>query len=135
MAKTVLLVDDEPHILRVMSMGLRREGYTVLTAKNGEEGLRSFAENNPDAMVADVDMPKMNGIEMCSAITQQFPEHQCKIFMSTSRAETELREWATECGGIHFMEKPVSMRTLTAELGKHFAANDSSTEDDSSSVA
>lgn len=132
MTEKILLVDDEPHILRVMSMGLRRAGYEVTTAKNGAEGLKAFAANTPDAMVADVDMPKMNGIEMCTAIAEQFAGHDCKIFMSTSRAETELREWAANCGGIHFMEKPVSMRTLTAELAKHFAANDSSTRDDSS---
>lgn len=132
MTHKILLVDDEPHVLRVMSMGLRRAGYDVSTAKNGEEGLRAFAANTPDAMVADVDMPKMNGIEMCTAISEQFENHNCKIFMSTSRAETELREWATECGGIYFMEKPISMRTLTAELEKYFAANDGDPQDASS---
>jgi len=124
---TVLLVDDEPHVIRVMQMGLRRAGYEVITARNGLEGLERFRELQPDAMVADVDMPKMNGVEMCTTICQEFPRSVCKTFVSTSRAEVELRTWAKDTGNIEFLEKPISIRTLIAELDAFFkAANDSS---------
>ncbi len=125
MSNTILLVDDEPHIIRVMQMGLRRAGYNVVTARNGLEGLEKFRSLQPQAMVADVDMPKMNRVEMCTNICQEFPSTECKIFVSTSRAESELRSWAKDTGNIQFLEKPISIRTLTTELAQHFsAAND-----------
>lgn len=125
MKPSILLVDDEPHIIRVMQMGLRRAGYEVIAARNGVEGLEKFRSLQPSAMVADVDMPKMNGVEMCTTIFQEFPDTQCKVFVSTSRAETELRSWAKDTGNIKFLEKPISIRTLTNELEQFFsAAND-----------
>lgn len=127
MNHTVLLVDDEPHVIRVMQMGLRRAGYEVITARNGLEGLERFRELQPDAMVADIDMPKMNGVEMCTTICQEFPDSGCKMLVSTSRAEVELRTWALNTGSIEFLEKPISIRTLTAELETFFkSANDGS---------
>ena len=122
MAKKILLVDDEPHIIRVMQMGLQRAGYDVLTARNGLEGLEKFRDLQPDAMVADVDMPKMTGVQMCTQLHQEYPDTVCKIFVSTSRAESELRIWAKETGGIQFLEKPISIRTLTAALSDHFGS-------------
>lgn len=121
MSKKILLVDDEPHIIRVMSMGLRREGYTVFTARNGREGLETFNQELPDAMIADVDMPEMNGVDMCTTIITQHEKLDCKIFISTSRAETELRKWANELGNIALLEKPISMRSLTIALADHFS--------------
>ncbi len=120
--KTILLVDDEPHVLRIMKMGLVRAGYNVLTAPNGEQGLAQFRERQPDAMVADIDMPIMNGVEMCSRIVAEFPETTSCIFISTSRAELELRDWIAELGKIELLEKPISMRTLTARLSKQLDA-------------
>lgn len=120
MTKKVLLVDDEAHVLRVMKMGLQRAGYEVLTARNGLEGLESFTKNEPNALVADIDMPIMNGVEMCSKIRSNFPNSPCKIFVSTSRAELEFRQWIRDVGNIQLLEKPISMRTLSAELEKHF---------------
>lgn len=125
MGAKVLLVDDEAHVLRLMKMGLQRAGYDILTARNGEEGLHQFGDKQPDVMIADVDMPRMTGVELCDAIREQYPDTRCKIFISTSRAETELRAWAKECGDIQFLEKPISIRTLTVELEAFFkAAND-----------
>lgn len=124
MTKRILLVDDEPHIIRVMQMGLTRAGYDVVTARNGLEGLEKFRELQPDAMVADVDMPKMTGVEMCTTLHQESPDTSCKIFVSTSRAEAELRVWAKDTGGIQFLEKPISIRTLTAALNDHFGSAD-----------
>ncbi len=121
MAKQILLVDDEPHIIRVMQMGLQRAGYDVVTARNGLEGLEKFRALQPDAMVADVDMPKMTGVELCTTLHQECPDTACKIFVSTSRAEAELRVWAQKTGGIQFLEKPISIRTLTAALNDHFS--------------
>ncbi len=124
-AKKILLVDDEPHIVRVMQMGLRRAGYTVEVARNGLEGLEKFRALQPDAMVVDVDMPKMNGVELCEALAEEYPAGLLNTFMSTSRAEAELRRWAENKRGIRFLEKPISMRILVGELDALFsAAND-----------
>jgi len=114
--KKILLVDDEPHILRVMKMSLERAGFDVLTAKNGVEGLASVHEYQPDAMVLDIDMPKMNGKELCIKIHDALPNHQIPIFIATSRAEDEFRDWIAPFPMVSFLEKPLSLRALVLRL-------------------
>jgi len=116
MAKKILLIDDEPHVLRIMKMSLLREGYQVITAKNGLEGLATVHEQQPDAIVVDIEMPKMNGRQMCEQLHVDLPDHQIPIFIATSRAEDEFRSWTHAYPMIKFMEKPISLRTLIAAL-------------------
>ena len=73
MDKTVLVVDDEPSILEVVNILLSSEGYTVLTASNGEEGLQKIREHKPDIVIMDVMMPKMSGF-MVTKVVQKDPE-------------------------------------------------------------
>jgi DNA-binding response OmpR family regulator len=113
---TVLLVDDEPHILRIMSMTLRREGYEIITATDGQSGLEQFVTHSPDAVIVDIDMPQMDGLEMCHQIYTKFPQSSAAIYIATSRAESEYRERVASVPGLTFIEKPISMRSLIPEL-------------------
>ncbi len=121
MAKKILLVDDEPHVIRIMKMSIEREGFSVLTAKNGAEGLACVHEQHPDAIVVDIEMPKMNGRQMCEQLHKDFPDHQIPIFIATSRAEDEFRLWTHNYPLIRFMEKPVSLRSLINKLNMAMA--------------
>ena len=117
--KKVLLVDDEQHILRVMQIALARYGYSVSTALNGVEGLQKYNTETPDAMIVDIDMPRMNGRELCSTILAEDPHPTCKIFISTGCALRDLRAWAEQFEQIMFMEKPISIRTVADRLAQH----------------
>ncbi|MEK7566373.1 MAG: response regulator [Patescibacteria group bacterium] len=68
--KTVLIVEDEPHVLKMISSKLYHEGLGVLEAKNGEEGLKLAVQNHPDLIVSDIVMPKMDGLTMIKKIRQ-----------------------------------------------------------------
>ena len=65
---TILLVDDEPDILEFLSYNIRKEGYKVFTASNGEEAIKLTQQLNPSLIILDVMMPKMDGIETCQVI-------------------------------------------------------------------
>ena len=126
MQKTILLVDDEPHVLRILRLGLERENYRVLTAHNGEIALEVLEEYFPDIVITDIDMPRMNGQELCRAIDKKFPNRNFLIIVLTSRTERDLREWASKIPNIDFLEKPVSIRTLKLILENYFIVNEPS---------
>ena len=126
MQKTILLVDDEPHVLRILRLGLERENYRVLTAHNGEIALEVLEESFPDIVITDIDMPRMNGQELCRAIDKKFPNRNFLIIILTSRTERDLREWASKIPNIDFLEKPVSIRNLKLILENYFIINEPS---------
>lgn len=112
----VLIVDDEPHVCRLVQMTLKREGYQVATANNGLTGLKEIEKQFPDFIIVDVDMPIMNGVEMCQQFVQKYPDTDTQIFVSTSRTEDDIRTWTANHSNIHFTEKPISFRNLLRRL-------------------
>lgn len=112
----VLLVDDEPHVIRVMKRALQRSGCNVREAGNGEMAISCLQAEQPDIMVTDIDMPKMNGRDLCLWIDENLPERGFQIIVLTARAEAEHREWSAAIDNLHFMEKPVSMRALKSVI-------------------
>jgi two-component system alkaline phosphatase synthesis response regulator PhoP len=84
---TLLLVDDEPDILEFLSYNLKKEGYKVYTASNGEEGVALTQQISPSLILLDVMMPKMDGIETCQIIRKDLNIDQPIIAFLTSRAE------------------------------------------------
>ena len=68
MAKRILLVDDEPTMLKGLKYSLEQDGYEILTAQDGEEALSVFSENDVDLVLLDVMLPKMDGIQVCQRI-------------------------------------------------------------------
>jgi two-component system KDP operon response regulator KdpE len=70
----ILVVEDEPHFRNAVSILLRKEGYIVLSAATGEEGLRMAANKNPDVILLDIALPDMSGREVCQHLRQSLPE-------------------------------------------------------------
>ena len=126
--KHILLVDDEPHVIRIMRLALEKAGYRVGEAANGLQALDYLKDNSPDVMITDIDMPRMNGRELCEEIIKTLPNRTFRIFVLTSRAEYEHREWSAAIENVGFMEKPVSIRRLLSTLDAHFASTDSKGE-------
>ena len=121
--KRILIVDDEPHVIRVMRLALERSGYEVNEAANGEVALQRIVERTPDIMITDIDMPRMNGEQLCKDICQSMPERTFRIYVLTARAELEHRQWSKLLPNVGFMEKPVSIRKLVARLDAYFSDN------------
>jgi CheY-like chemotaxis protein len=119
--KRILLVDDEPMVLRVLRLQLQNAGYEVDTAPNGMVALERIRESAPDVVITDIEMPKMSGEELCKALHVEFPDRTFPIFVATSLTGVRHREWALSLPHLHFLEKPLSARKLLTALGECFA--------------
>ena len=88
---TILIVDDNPHITKLLVMNLEKEGYHVIHADNGETGLEMVLEQKPDLVIADVMMPKLDGISMCQKIRTE-SDTPMVPFMFLSGIEAEVTQ-------------------------------------------
>ncbi len=116
----ILLVDDEPMVLRVMRSALERAGFEVDIAVDGEAAWKKIEESHPDVLVTDIEMPRLSGHELCQRIQEKLPSRKFPIFVSTSLTALEHREWSRGISGLVFLEKPISIRKLRTEISKHF---------------
>ncbi|MFA5913335.1 MAG: response regulator [Burkholderiales bacterium] len=112
----ILIVDDEPHVMRVLTLCLRREGYEVDSASDGAAALTRIRSQPPDFLITDISMPGMNGEQLCRAIHAEFPQRRFPILVMTSMTGCENREWASRIPNTDFLEKPLSPRNLIARL-------------------
>ncbi|MCT4545125.1 MAG: response regulator YycF [Vallitalea sp.] len=109
----ILVVDDERAIVDILKFNLQREGYTVITAYNGEEGLQIFEREQPDLVLLDIMMPKMDGLQVCKVIRNKY---DTPIIMLTARAEEVDKVLGLELGADDFVTKPFSVRELMARV-------------------
>jgi|GEM_PF-1007104 len=106
----VLILDDDDKILRLLKVFLRQQGYTVVTAHNGREGLSHVMESSFDLIIVDVQMPVMDGIAFAEEVLRLWPwEH---IVFCTGYMNDHVRAKARELGVRHILEKPLSFNTL-----------------------
>ena len=113
---TILLVDDEQDILNFLSYNLKKEGYKVFTAVNGEEGVKMVQQIHPSLILMDVMMPKMDGIEACQVIRKDLNITQPIIAFLTSRAEDYSQIAGFEAGADDYITKPVRPRLLISKV-------------------
>jgi CheY-like chemotaxis protein len=119
--RNVMIVDDEPHVIRILRLMLEREGYLVTTANDGHEALRLMEARVPDVMVTDIQMAGMDGRALCHEARARYPQHRFPILVMTSMTALSERAWARELADTEFLEKPLSPRQLVARLARHFA--------------
>lgn len=112
----ILIADDEAHARRILQLALEKAGYTVRVAQNGAEALDMFRQKRPDILLTDIQMPKMTGEQLCKQLMSEFPNLETPIFVLTSRAEREHRDWVTNMPHGNFIEKPVSIKQLLKSL-------------------
>jgi two-component system alkaline phosphatase synthesis response regulator PhoP len=113
---TILLVDDEADILEFLSYNLRKEGYKVFTASDGEEGVRMTQQFQPSLILMDIMMPKMDGIEACQFIRKDLNLQQPIIAFLTSRAEDYAQIAGFEAGADDYITKPIRPRLLISKV-------------------
>lgn len=112
----ILIADDEVHARRILQMSLEKAGYTVRVAQNGQDALEQFRQKMPDVLITDIQMPKMTGEQLCKQLLVEFPALPIPVFVLTSRAEREHREWVLTMPRGNFIEKPVSIKQLLKAL-------------------
>ncbi len=114
--KKILIVDDEPDILEILSYNLRKEGYQVEIANNGEEGLKKAQEVLPDLIILDIMMPQMDGVEVCRNIRNQRIFDNTLIAFLTAREEDYSQIAALDVGGDDYITKPIKPRVLMSRV-------------------
>jgi DNA-binding response OmpR family regulator len=116
MASRILIVDDEPNIILSLEYLMKREGFEVALAGDGERALQAMAEQRPDLVILDVMMPKLNGFEVCQRIRAQPAWHGVPILMLTAKGhETEMKK-GLALGADAYVTKPFSTKDLVAEI-------------------
>ncbi|PAD63851.1 DNA-binding response regulator [Bacillus siamensis] len=114
MNKKILVVDDEQSIVTLLQYNLERSGYDVITASDGEEALEQAEKENPDLIVLDVMLPKVDGIDVCKQLRQQ--KMMVPILMLTAKDEEFDKVLGLELGADDYMTKPFSPREVTARV-------------------
>jgi len=114
--KKILIVDDEPDILEILSYNLRKEGFSVETANNGEEGLKKATELVPDLIILDIMMPQMDGVEVCRNLRSQKIFDGTLIAFLTAREEDYSQIAALDVGGDDYITKPIKPRVLMSRV-------------------
>jgi DNA-binding response OmpR family regulator len=112
--KRVLLVDDDPEICRFLAMLLEIEGYQPLVATGAEEALARCADEQPAAILVDVAMPDVDGLELCTLLRRRGVA--CPILVVSARPGHELTRKAIEAGADEFIRKPFDNAELLSRL-------------------
>jgi two-component system, NtrC family, nitrogen regulation response regulator NtrX len=111
----VLIVDDEPNIRRLLASLLRAEGHAARTAATGEDGLAAVAEEEPDAVLLDLALPGIDGLEVLARLRRTNPA--LPVVMMSGRATLDDAVRATRIGAFHFIEKPLSPEAVLLTVG------------------
>jgi two-component system KDP operon response regulator KdpE len=110
---TLLLVDDEPQIRRVLQVTLCQAGYVVILAKNGQQGIDMVVREHPDLVLLDINLPEMSGFEVCRMIRLSFSG---PILMVTVRNSVRDKTEALDAGADDYIVKPFAMGELLARI-------------------
>lgn len=116
----ILIVDDEPQIIRVLRTALSTQGYTVRVAASGIEGADVARSWNPDLVITDVSMPEMNGVELCRELRASSP---VPIIVLSVRNDERMKIEALDAGADDYVTKPFSIQELQARVRSQLRRN------------
>ncbi|MCU7813068.1 MAG: response regulator [Candidatus Thiodiazotropha sp. (ex Notomyrtea botanica)] len=116
MAVEILVVDDEPNIVLSLEFLLKKEGYQVRTASNGEEALNVLKESKTDLVLLDVMMPRMDGYDVCQAVRADPELSSVGIIMLTARGRDIERDKGLALGADDYVTKPFATRELVDKV-------------------
>lgn len=133
--RTILIVDDEEHLVRLLEMNLRRHGYRILKAGDGAEGLKAAAEHRPDLVIADVNMPHVDGFEMLAKMKADEALKDIPVVMLTARSRNEDLWHGVEAGAEYYVTKPVDLPGLVGLIARLFEERDAKAADSPSEAA
>ena len=112
----ILIVEDELDIVRTFQDRLEMDGYPIITAENGKEGLEKTIKEKPDIILLDVNMPVMDGFEMLEALTKYPEGTDCSVIILTVRSQKEDVARAEACGVRDYLVKPFDLDELLEKI-------------------
>ena len=119
--RKLLIVDDDPNLLRSLTFVLNKEGYTVDWAKDGEEALAKVVHSKPDLMFLDIMMPKKNGYEVCEEIKSSQDTSDIYVIMLTAKGQESDKIKALNSKADEFITKPFSPGAIVERLNEIFS--------------
>ena len=122
MPHKILVVDDEPALLRLMEFVLAKQGHTMVTATNGEEALDLVRKQRPDLIVLDIMMPKLDGYQVAEAIRADDDLKHTPIIMLSAKAQEEDIERGVAAGVDRYVTKPFSPDELSTIVSGYLAS-------------
>jgi len=116
MMKSVLIIDDEADIRDILTYNLKKDGFDVLTAENGQSGIEKAKAAQPDIIILDVMMPEMDGIEVCQILRSDESTKNILICFLTARSEDYSQIAGLDAGADDYVSKPVKPRVLVSRI-------------------
>jgi DNA-binding response OmpR family regulator len=120
-AKRILIVEDDPSVLRATSYILEKEGYDVITAQNGLEGLKKAREDNPDLLILDVMLPGIDGFEICHNLRGEPETADLPILMFSAKGQESDKATGMKMGANDYLVKPVDRIVLLDKVAELLA--------------
>lgn len=118
--KKILIADDEPDILEIIQYNLVKEGYTVITARDGDEALTRAKQQQPDLIILDIMMPKKNGVEVCAILRSMPAFKDTLIIFLTALSDENSHIKGLETGADDYVSKPISPKVLVSRVNALF---------------
>ena len=116
MTEKILLVDDEPSIVKIVGKRLEAEGFEVITAMDGDAALMSARGEKPALIILDLMLPKMDGYKVCAFLKQDTRYQKIPIILFTARAQESDERLGYECGANAYIKKPFSAQELLEKI-------------------
>ena len=130
----ILIVDDEPDIIEFLKYNLEVAGFEVVTAPNGEQAIHVAEEQNPQLIILDIMMPKMDGVEVCRVLRSRPEFDRTLIAFLTAREEDYSQIAALDVGGDDYITKPIRPRVLVSRVKALLRRSDRNEEEDGAEV-
>ncbi|MCL2366131.1 MAG: response regulator transcription factor [Oscillospiraceae bacterium] len=127
MGKRVLIVDDEKNIVDILSFNLKKDGFDIVVAYDGEAALAEFSKKTPDLILLDVMLPQLDGFEVCRRI--RVHDRKTPIIMLTAREEETDKVFGLDVGADDYITKPFSLRELKARVNANIRRTDTQVDE------
>lgn len=118
MVKKILIIDDEPEIVKIISLRLKANGYEIISGSTGEEALRLTRAHSPDLVILDVMMPAPNGYKVCRMIKDNPDTKDIPVILLTAKTSESDKFWGHEAGADEYLMKPYNAEELLLSIKK-----------------
>ncbi|MCX6571248.1 MAG: response regulator [Candidatus Aminicenantes bacterium] len=112
MAKKILVVDDEPHLVKLLQARLEKNGYSVIVASDGQEALDKTYQENPDLIILDIMLPIIDGYHVCQTLRSDDKYKAIPIIMLTGRTLAQDIKMGMDLGAVSYVQKPFKPNVL-----------------------